>query len=466
MNTKTKALRITAALALAVVSAAPMWAARGKADFTRYVALGDSYGAGVSSNSMVESHQRNGYVALLAKQANAKDFQQPTVSQPGIGPELQLLSIRPLVIQPKASTNGVPTNLSLPRPYNNLSIPGARVNDMLTLTGAQPPSNTQSQFAQFILRGLGTAADQALAQQPTFISVWIGGNDLLGAVLGGTPAALTPIDAFKSSYDALLDRLIAGAPNAGMVLGSLADAASVPFATTIPPVLVDPATSKPVLIGGNPIFYIADLGGGQIGQLTPGSLVTLGASSFLATGYGIPPQVAPAIPLCATPGNNCGKPLPDGVVLTTAELQTIRTAGQAMNAHIFAAGAARGIPVVDVNSFFEHVKGGVHYGEITISASFLTGGMFSYDGFHPSDIGYTLLANEFIRTVNAAYGTKIPYSSITRFYQNNGKSTRRVSEAEELEPGTGFVYTREALDGLLQVTGTQTALPVWDKSFD
>ncbi len=460
MRIKTKAIRFTAVLALALLVAVPMWAARGKADFTRYVALGDSYGAGVSSNAMVVSHQRNGYVAVLAQQAGAPDFQQPLVSQPGIGPELQLLSIRPLQILPKATTNGVPTNLSLPRPYNNLSIPGARVNDMLTLTGAQPPTNTQTSFAQFILRGLGTAADQALVQQPTFISVWIGGNDLLGAVLAGTPAALTPLADFQASYNALLDRLVAGAPNAGMVLGSLADAAAVPFATTIPPVLVDPATSQPVIVGGSPIYYIADLGGGQIGQLTPGSFVTLGASSFLATGFGIPSAVAPAIPLCSAPGNNCGKPLPDGVVLTPAELVTIRQRGADMNAVIFAAGAARGIPVVDMNTFFEHVKSGLHYGEITLNASFLTGGVFSYDGFHPSDLGYTLLANEFIRTINANYGSTIPFSSITRYYQNNGKSLRRITAKEELLPDTRFDYTREALDGLLQINGVSSNLPV------
>ena len=460
MRIKTKALRITAVLALALVAALPLSAARGRADFTRYVALGDSYGAGVSSNSMVDAHQRNGYVAVLAKQAGAKDFQQPTVSQPGIGPELQLLSLRPLQILPKAATNGVPTNLSLPRPYNNLSIPGARAGDLTTLTGAQPPTNTQTTFAQFILRGLGTAADQALAQQPTFISVWIGGNDVLGAVLAGTPAALTPLDTFKTNYNALLDRLVAGAPNAGMVLGSLADAAAVPFATTIPPVLVDPNTSKPVLVGGAPIFYIADLGGGQIGQLTPGSLVTLGASSFLATGFGIPAQVAPAIPLCAAPGNNCGKPLPDGVVLTPSELATIRQRGADMNAHIFAAGAARGIPVVDINTFFEHAKAGLHYGEITISAAFLTGGLFSYDGFHPGDLGYALLANEFIRTINANYGSKIPFTSITRFYQNNGKGLGRVSAQQQMLVDSPFEYTREALDGLLEVTGAPKNLPV------
>ncbi|MGK2859944.1 MAG: SGNH/GDSL hydrolase family protein [Thermoanaerobaculia bacterium] len=466
MRIKTKAINLTAVLALTMLTAAPVWAARGKADFTRYVALGDSYGAGVSSNALVDAHQRNGYVAVIARQAGANDFQQPLVSQPGIGPELQLLSIRPLQIVPKASTNGVPTNLFLPRPYNNLSIPGARVLDLLTINGNQPPTNTTTTFAQFILRGLGTATDQALAQQPTFISVWIGGNDLLGAVLGGTPAALTPLADFEAAYTALLDRLVAGAPNAGMVLGSLADAASVPFATTIPPVLVDPATNQPVIVGGSPIFYIADLGGGQIGQLTPGSLVTLGASSFLSTGFGIPSQVAPAIPLCQAPGNNCGKPLPDGVVITPAELAAIRQRGVEMNAVIFAAGAARDIPVVDINTFFEHAKAGLEIGGITINTAFLTGGMFSYDGFHPTDIGYALLANEFIRTINANYGTKIPYTSILRFFQNNNRRSVNARHGEEILPGTSFEYTREALDGLFEVTGAPNNLPVTNRTRD
>jgi len=463
MRIKTKAIRITAVLALALVAALPVCAARGKADFTRYVALGDSYGAGVSSNSLVDAHQRNGYVNVLATQAGAPNFQQPTVSQPGIGPELQLLSIRPLTILPKSATNGTPTNLSLPRPYNNLSIPGARVGDLLTLTGAQPPVNTPTTFATFILRGLGTAADQALAQQPTFISVWIGGNDLLGAVLDGTPNSLTPIELFDERYNTLLNKLVAGAPNAGMVLGSLADAKSVPFATTIPPVIVNPATSQPVLgPDGKPIYMFADLGGGTLGQLPPGSLVTLSASSFMATGYGIPPPLAPAFPQLP----NAGKPLPDGVVLTPAELAIIDKAKVDMNAVIIATGARLGIPVVDLNSYFERVKGGLHYGEITLSNAFLTGGVFSYDGFHPSDIGYTLIANEFIRTINQHYATKIPFASITRFYQNNGKSAKRALSDEELLPDTQFIFTREATDGLFQVTGARQNLPVADRTMD
>jgi hypothetical protein len=47
---------------------------------------------------------------------------------------------------------------------------------------------------------------------------------------------------------------------------------------------------------------------------------------------------------------------------------------------------------------------------ITISTHF-NGGAFSLDGLHPSDTGYALFANAFIKASNAAYGSTIPVLS-------------------------------------------------------
>ena len=157
------------------------------------------------------------------------------------------------------------------RPYNNLSIPGANVNDTITLKGLDPATSTAKAFAQFILRGQGTEADLALAQNPTFIAVWIGGNDVLGSVLAGTPALLTPTAAFTTAYNALLDKLVAGAPNAGIVVGSLpTNPLALPYLTTVPRVLVD-QNRQVVLVGGQPVPLIADLGGGNIGPQIAGA---------------------------------------------------------------------------------------------------------------------------------------------------------------------------------------------------
>lgn len=462
MRMTNRHLRVLAAAILVILAAWPAAAARGRADFTKYVALGDSYGAGVVNSSLVDSHQRVSYPALLARQAGSQDFQIPTVSQPGISPELQLFRINPLQILPKATTPGAPSNVGLERPYNNLSIPGARAHDLLELTGFGEPDTTAKLFAQFILRGLGTSVEQTIALQPTFISLWIGGNDVLGAVLAGTPAALTPIDEFKADYDKIVEMLTTGVPNAGMVLGSVADVTSVPFATTIPPVIINPATGQPLIVNGAPVFYVADLGNGEIGQLTPGSLVTIAASSFLATGYGIPAALAPVLP----PLPDIGKPLPDSVVLTPAEITVITQRVAQVNAAIQETGRKYDIPVVDFASYFNIIKNGLDIGGITLDNSFLTGGVFSYDGFHPTDLGYALIANQFIRTINGAYGTKIPFTPITKFFANNGKTTRRTIDiSRDAIQGSTFVFTREAWEALLRITGTTRGLRMPDPVF-
>ena len=419
---RTKTLRIAVAFVAVLLFSLPMFAAsRGKADFTHLVTLGDSYGAGVESGSLNEHHQRFSWAGQLATAVGAKDFQIPSVSYPGIGPELELISLSGPVIT-AAAGQGSPLNLNLARPYNNLSIPGARVNDLITLTGKEAATDTPRTFAQFILRGLGTAVQQAAAQQPTFIAVFIGGNDVLGAVLAGTPKVLTPADAFKTAYNTMLDQLIAGAPNAGMVVGNLpTHVAALPYATTIPMVIINPATNQPVLnpADGKTIPYFAILENGQPGLLPAGSLVLLGAKADLQQGYGIPPTLKSVPPFSLLP--HAGEPLPDTDTLTPTEISQIEARAAEDSANITAAATSRNIPVADVSALFDRVLARQEFvGPFQFTGSFITGGLFSFDGFHPTDIGYMLIANEFIKAINHGYDTEIPLISLTTFFQNNG----------------------------------------------
>src|ERR1700738_3023975 len=130
-------------LLLIAFIAAPMFAARGSANFTTFVAIGDSYGAGLESGSLNLNHQPFSWPAVIARQAGVNDFQQPLVSFPGIGSELQLVDIIrfPPTIAPAAGI-GQPINTNLARPYNNLSVPGATVTDVTTLTGMESPTST------------------------------------------------------------------------------------------------------------------------------------------------------------------------------------------------------------------------------------------------------------------------------------------------------------------------------------
>lgn len=448
--------KLAAAVLVAALLASPLFAARGSADFTRFVAIGDSYGAGVVGASLNERHQPWSWPAVIARQAGLKFcapnaaaadpcWAQPLVSFPGIGPELLLMDLKPTIAP--APGMGSPIMTTFGRPYNNLSIPGATVGAVLTLTGAEPPSQgepTAVSMARFILRGQGTAVQQALAQQPTFIAVWIGGNDALVSMFAGTPAAMTPAADFKTRYEAMLNGLVAGAPNAGMVVGNI-PMMPVPYALVIKPYIVDPATGKPVLGPDNKeIYYIADLGGGTIGQLPAGSLVLLHARTKLATGYGFPPVP----PFTALP--DVGKPLADSDVITPTEMAAIFTRIGEYNTAIVAAATARGIPVADINGLFSRVyrPTGLQVGPITVTAAPVTGGFFSTDFFHLTDLGYMLFANEYIRAIRNAYESDIPVAGIWQLWANNGAFFPEAA-ANFVASGDGSFMSQAAIDSIL-----------------
>ena len=449
--------KIAAAVLVTTLTALPLFAAPGTANFSKLVAIGDSYGAGYENGGIVASHQNFSWPAVLARQvgyrmcqptdtATANCFAQPLVSEPGIPSLLQLQDLSGTIV--KLPGQGSPLMLNFARPYNNVSVPGANVTDVLTIKG----NESQTSAAAFILRGLGTQLEQALAQHPTFIAIWIGGNDLLSAVAGGTPNNLTPVAQFKTSYETMLAAIATNAPNAGVVIGNLPNSPfAVPLVNTVPPFIVNPATRQPVLgPDGKPIFLVADLGGGLgFGQLPAGSFVLLSAAGKLRTGYGIPGALAQVPPFNALP--DVGKPLSDADVLTPTEVAAIVARANEYNTVITTAAAARGIPVADIKSLFDSVvvnpttgAGGLQVGPIRLTNAFVSGGFFGLDGVHLTDLGYILFANQYIKAINAGYNTEIPLASITQIFANNGSMFPEAS--------TGFVtISSEAAKQIPQV---------------
>jgi hypothetical protein len=50
-------------------------------------------------------------------------------------------------------------------------------------------------------------------------------------------------------------------------------------------------------------------------------------------------------------------------------------------------------------------NGGITADNFTVTSTYVTGGGFSLDGVHPSPRGYALISNEFIKAINATYGS-------------------------------------------------------------
>ena len=86
--------------------------------------------------------------------------------------------------------------------------------------------------------------------------------------------------------------------------------------------------------------------------------------------------------------------------------------------------------VADVKGFYDRIANSftapIEVGPFAFNRQFATGGLFAMDGTHFSDIGYILFANEFIKAINANYGTHIPLASITRAFQNNDPETAKA----------------------------------------
>jgi lysophospholipase L1-like esterase len=166
--------RFTPALAAVLVTLASS-AARAQATFDVYVALGDSLTAGVVSGSLVETHQRNSFPAQIARAAGTS-FSSYRL---GRAARADLIGLSRPIVVPKASKPGSPTNAALARPYHNLGVPGADTQDILaTVTDGGGPHD-------LVLRGRGTALQQAATLRPTLITLWVGNNDVLGAALTG-----------------------------------------------------------------------------------------------------------------------------------------------------------------------------------------------------------------------------------------------------------------------------------------
>ena len=196
----------------------------GTADFARLAIIGDSFAAGFQSGGLVQSRQVTSFAYRFATQVGQAPgrFEIPTVASPGVPRLLEIQAFSPLTIaapdDPGAPGNYQArfTNILLPRPYNNLAVPGATAAMALTTSLVGDPR--ESLFYLYgppILRvqSLPLAmVDQAAALDPTFVLIELGINDVLQGVANGDPDRMTPLESVEASYLEVVSRAtVAGA---------------------------------------------------------------------------------------------------------------------------------------------------------------------------------------------------------------------------------------------------------------
>jgi lysophospholipase L1-like esterase len=354
---------------------------RRKADLSKVVFVGDSLTAGFQSDSLIDTAQVHGWANVVAVQAGTP-LSLPLIAPPGIPNVLELVSPGPppIIVQAPGTSTG------RDNPFlqaTDLAIPGALLNDALVTK----PSFPIDDLTDLIIGLPGLFGNVSLTQvgwaqalQPTTIFVWIGNNDILGAAAAANPSLATPIKTFHTEFKQLLDSL--AVTHATIVVANIPDVTAIPFFTSADTIAQEV---------GLPLFVI-----GPILGIHEGDLVT--------------PEGVALIPgILANPSTG---PLPSSVVLTLQKVIETTLIVDAYNVIIEFEAIEHGATVVDVHTLSVRTRDhGVEVNGQRLTNAFL-GGLFSLDGVHPTNTGYAIIANEFIKTMNRQLGTNVPPISI------------------------------------------------------
>ncbi len=236
----------------------------GSADFTSYVAVGNSLTAGYADGALYFSGQKYGWANILAKQMVTVGMKgrfkipfMPTENGVGasegsqgtpvlrtkfiLGHSIDCLgnpSLGPVPANPNATQAMLyfylATSVAAAGPYNNLGIPGIKVIDLFNPNLAK----TNLFFTRIAYHVTDTLETYAAKVKPTFFSLWIGNNDVLGyAASGGVGARITPMDGvagvgFKASMEAEV-KYLTSITGKG-VIADIPDITSIPYFNTIP----------------------------------------------------------------------------------------------------------------------------------------------------------------------------------------------------------------------------------------
>jgi lysophospholipase L1-like esterase len=268
----------------------------GEADFTSYVAIGNSLTAGYMDGTVSRVGQTYSYPNLLAQQfalVGGGAFTQPSFAEDvnNLG-GIQGLTGTRLVIN--ASVGGVqpiagsPTITLTPQAmaYNNMGVPGAKSFHLLA-PGYGSAANlllgrANPYFVRHATSSSATVIGDAMTKNPTFFTNWIGANDVLAyATSGGTmpdnpltttvdesvmsandhnttgninpltygPNDITNTNLYESTYRNMINTLTNG--GAKGVVCTIPSVTSIPYFTTVPfnPVPLDNAKATQLNTG-------------------------------------------------------------------------------------------------------------------------------------------------------------------------------------------------------------------------
>lgn len=373
--------------------------------FRRYVAMGNSITAGFQSAGINDSTQQRSYAVLLGK-AMGTSFNYPKLNGRGCPPPFTNNVTQARVGGGTAATCDL--RVPVPGTINNLGVPGARAEELLNNFGV--PVSSSNALTTFILGG-ETQVQRMAEAQPTFVSLWIGNNDVLGSLTNsanpGNPLFVTPGGIFNAQYDSLADAI--NATGAKAVLIGVADVSVIPYASK-----------------GTLYFCASANAAGACGvppQLPPGLFVSPTCAPALVGGLGdttlVPwPVGVPLILAAAQGASDTLDCTVDNKVVSGTELAGLHAAVTGFNAHIQTVAANNGWAYLDPNPALlaaradtttpRKVEAFPKIPANPLAAPVTFGTFFTLDGVHPSALAHQVVASAIAGAINTQYGTTLP----------------------------------------------------------
>jgi hypothetical protein len=298
----------------------------------------------------------------------------------------------------------------------NISVPFANLSDyfnpgfgnLFSTTGNRNPYYNRIASTP----GVSTMYSDAKSQNATFVTAWVGMEDIFNfASSGGTSGSIPSASTFSMYLDSLLKGLTAN--RAKGVIANIPDLRSFPYYTLVPwdNAVLDRQAQADSLndlypgmdhihftIGRNAFIIIDELDPMGIRQLHSGEYITLSVpiDSMKCEKYGL-----------------AFNTIDDRYNLDSAEVYEIDQAVNNYNSVIAQKAAEYNFALVDMHSFFNTIQTGIKWDGVDFNAKFVSGGFYSLDGYHPNQKGYALIANEFIKAINSKYNSVIPTINCT-----------------------------------------------------
>ncbi|MCU4155822.1 hypothetical protein J1N10_07520 [Carboxylicivirga sp. A043] len=414
---------------------------KGSADFSKFIAIGDSYTAGYTDGALGRRGQEEGFSAILGKQlmhVGSDSYNQPWVQsessvgstqlQPGVYNGYYELSIVDGSLSPVPTIGdaAIYAEDAISVDNQNFGVPGAKITHLVTAGYSQ----LNPFFGRFASSDMTHVLGDAANANPTFFSCWLAGNDVLAYALAGGVGSIgngvtdiTDVADYESAMGAVLNVLTS--KGAKGVIGNIPDVSSIPFFTTVPynAFVIDAATAAAL----NQNYEAYNAGAEAMGL--PKMEFVEGANAFIIHDASIPAQLGSRRQATANDrllltaksyaGSDDFKADPiiiDNYVLTADELTMISTATDAFNAINKTMAEGFDLAFFDANALMAQLNttglviDGNHY-----KSTFVSGGVFSLDGIHTTGRGSAIIANAFIDAINAKYDAAIPRANINDY---------------------------------------------------